>query len=326
MRYDRAVLCLLCVLAAGAVALAWTPDTRAALGTSQALEIGKSGGMIEPRPSVELTVAPSFVIENARHVANGEPLRNRASEGVQVSGVPVGREIVKALLYYNFSDLKEKGEPELPILFDGHKVIGELVADSADPCWKLTGNHTYRFDVTDLISAANPNREYAITTPFDLDTVTTGEDPWNTSVEPKVNNEGVTLIILYATDEPSMVLIYDELPDSMFFERARIELQHPMFSGMSLKGLLTMTGADGQTGRGHDTMVAGERGYLDSVQFSGPPVAPCDWDGSGRLPLSQLWDVHTRIVDLDGESSTIEYEANGDCLVPVAFVIETPVR
>jgi hypothetical protein len=38
--------------------------------------------------------------------------------------------------------------------------------------------------------------------------------------------------------------------------------------------------------------------------------------------LPQLWDTHTHIVKLNGSLSSVRYQASGDCLVPVAFVID----
>ena len=36
----------------------------------------------------------------------------------------------------------------------------------------------------------------------------------------------------------------------------------------------------------------------------------------------QLWDTHTHDVKLNGSVSSVRYQASGDCLVPVAFVID----
>ena len=39
-------------------------------------------------------------------------------------------------------------------------------------------------------------------------------------------------------------------------------------------------------------------------------------------PLPQLWDTHTHNVKLNGPLSSVRNQASGDCLVPVAFVID----
>ena len=51
-------------------------------------------------------------------------------------------------------------------------------------------------------------------------------------------------------------------------------------------------------------------------------VASSDWDGSGGWPMPQLWNTHTHNVKLNGSVSSVRYQASGDCLVPVAFVID----
>ncbi len=62
--------------------------------------------------------------------------------------------------------------------------------------------------------------------------------------------------------------------------------------------------------------------FQNRTSSSFPPVASSDWDGSDGWPLVQLWDTHTHNVKLSGTVSSVRYQASGDCLVPVAFVID----
>ena len=105
----------------------------------------------------------------------------------------------------------------------------------------------------------------------------------------------------------------------MFAGTAQFDLLHP---GLDGEGRFTMAGADGQRGSGHDNVASNELTFFNGNQIAGPPVASSDWDGSDGWPLVQLWDTHTHEVRLNGAVSSVRYQASGDCLVPVAFVID----
>ncbi|RJR42608.1 MAG: DUF3344 domain-containing protein [Deltaproteobacteria bacterium] len=283
-------------------------------------ELGYSTG-IGPRNVIDVTVAPAFTLRDVKHVANGVALRNRASGWIHLRGVPPGSTVIRAHLYWNISDGLVKG-PASSATFNGNLVAGLKRADNPDPCWGLTGNHTYRADVTPFVPRNNPNQDYlfALQKPDPL--TTSGENPWTLAPVPTLLTEGATLIVTYRHPEKTIgaiVNIYDAFSGTMFSTSGTFTLTHAALSG---GGLFTMTGADGQRGGGHDNVFSNETGTFNGAQFSGPTVAASDWDGSTGLPLTQLWDVHTHIVQLNGTSSTVAYTGVGDCLVPVAFVIQ----
>lgn len=287
-----------------------------------------AGGVIEGNaPSsaaLEKTFSANLVVTGASHVANGVALRNRTSGWIPLRGVPNGSTVEKAFLYWNFSDTKVTGSVGSPALFNGNRVNGIKRADNADPCWNMTGNHTYRANVTELIPADNPNQDYEVVLFFSGATSTTGQNPWSPTETQNIRLDGATLVVIYsnASTTGKIVRIYDGLNGSEFSGgTATFTLTHAATSG---SGLFTMSGADGQRGSGHDnhSTISNELTTFNGTQIAGPSAAASDWDGSTGLPLPQLWDVHTHIVTFSGTSSVVEYTAGTDCLVPVVFILE----
>lgn len=269
-----------------------------------------------------LKIEPGRRFEFADHVANGIAMRNRTSGTIALRGAPVPSRVLAALLYFNFSDGSREGQRNVPVLFDGNRLVADKTGDHDDPCWGMAGNHSYRADVTRLVPiGGNLNQDYEVVLPFDVETSTTGQNPWS-PVEPnqKVRVEGATLVVVYRNqDTTGPVFIYDAINNSMFSGVAQFDLLHPALDGL---GQFTMAGADGQRGFGHDNGLSNELTFFDGNQIAGPPVASSDWDGSDGWPLVQLWDTHTHNVKLSGNVSSVRYQAAGDCLVPVAFVID----
>jgi hypothetical protein len=284
-------------------------------------ELGYDVTGVGPHNVIQKTVNPYYSIKDVKHVANGVALRNRALGWIRLRGVPAGSTVIRALLYWNFSDASAVGGASAAT-FNGNLVAGVKRADNADPCWGRAGNHTYRADVTVFVPRHNPNQDYLFALQKPAPENTSGENPWTLTPVPALLNEGATLIVVYRHPEKTTgatVNIYELLSGTMFSSSGTFTLNHAALSG---PGLFTMTGADGQRGSGHNNALSNETGTFNGAQFSGPAVNASDWDGSDGLPLTQLWDVHTHIVNLTKTSSTVVYTSGGDCLVPVAFVIQ----
>jgi hypothetical protein len=269
-----------------------------------------------------LRVEPTRTFEYADHVANGVAMRNRTAGTIHLRGAPVPSKVLAALLYFNFSDGSRDGQRIVPVLFNANRVVARKTGDHDDPCWGMTGNHSYVADVTQLVPIGGDlNQDYQVVLEFNAETSTTGQNPFSTP-EPsqKVRTEGATLVVVYRTkDTTGPVFVYEALNNSMFSATAQFDLLHPSLSNA---GRFTMVGADGQRGFGYDNLVSNELTFFDGNQIAGPPVASGDWDGSDGWPLPQLWDTHTHNVKLNGPLSSVRYQASGDCLVPVAFVID----
>jgi hypothetical protein len=84
---------------------------------------------------VQGVAVPEFVhFTSSQHVANGVALRNRVSGTIHLRGVPAGRSVRAAYLYWNFSDASAVGAATAPALFNGNAVSGTKTADNTDPC------------------------------------------------------------------------------------------------------------------------------------------------------------------------------------------------
>ena len=284
--------------------------------------------------AIERKLEPTFEFKEAEHVVNGVALRNRNAGTIHLRGVPQNRRVLRALLYWNFSDENEEGAPAMPILFNGNNVRGQKVADNVDPCWGLVGNHSYRADVTRFVPRVDPNQDYQVVPVFDEASVTTGENPWRDSLEPRRNLEGAWLVVIYSSgDQPRGVAIYDGLSGTTSIgQDLAFTFLHPGI-GPDRFGLFSLAGADGQRGQGSsNSNAANEQTFFNGDQIAGPfdpnmppfplPLSASDWDGSDGWPLNQLSDTHTHEVELRDGVSEVKYLIPGDCVTPVAFVIE----
>ncbi len=273
-------------------------------------------------PMVVKTIGPAATFLAAGHVVNGVGLRNMMSGTIGTRGVPAGAPIKGAYLYWNYGNNVAVGTATEPMLFNGHLVIGTKVADGAGLCWGTAGTHTYRAVVTPFIPVANPNQDYYIGGGGDN---TSGLNPWASPTTIRKNN-GAALVVFYGGTAMAPVVgdavLYDGFgATAMLGGTSTFTLTHTALASGAAQ--FSMVGADGQRGGTHTNTSSNEIGKFNTVQFSGPPVAASDWDGSASLPLPQLWDVHTHNVSLNGTtSSVVEYAAPTDCVMPVAFVID----
>lgn len=299
---------------------------------------GIGSDFVTSQQGIEVRVDPTFEFDAAEHVANGVALRNRSAGTIHLRGIPLPRRVIRAFLYWNFSDGRVTAPGSRVVLFNGNSVRGVKTADNADPCWGLAGNHTYRADVTRFIPVNDPNQDYRVVTRFDAQTSTTGQNPWDPIENQRRRKEGAWLIVVYesrsVTGAPlKNVAIYDDLSGTtMIGQDLTATLIHPGI-GPDPQGLFTMCGADGQRGPdgNRSNIWANELTFFNGVQIAGPfagspsplPLSASDWDGSDGWPLVQLADTHTHQVTLnDSGVSQVMYDVGGDCLTPVAFVIE----
>lgn len=266
------------------------------------------------------TLRPIVAHRDVSHVANGIALRDRARGFIHTRGVPLKARIVASYLFWNLSDSSREGRATMPVLFDGNLAVGRKVADNTDPCWGRSGNHSYMADVTAFTNqAGGANQEHEVTLAFTEDTSTAGQHPWRFPAPSKTLLEGASLIVVYQTAETKGALhLFAPAGDNMFAGSATYLLASPGAGS----ALFTSVGADGQRGSGHDNSLSNELTFLDGNQIAGPAVAASDWDGSDGLTLPQLWDTHTHQVKVDEAVTKLEYKGGGDCLVPVAFVLD----
>ncbi len=150
-----------------------------------------------------LRVPPSHRFEFADHVANGIAMRNRTAGTIHLRGAPVPSRVMAALLYFNFSDDMQEGRREVPVLFNNTGVVATRTADHVDPCWGMTGNHSYVADVTRLVPiGGHLNQDYDVVVQFGAESSTSGQNAWS-PIEPnqRIRMEGATLVVVYRTQD-----------------------------------------------------------------------------------------------------------------------------
>jgi len=244
-------------------------------------------------------------------------LRNKTSGTIHLRGIPKESKVLSAKLYWNYL-LNSGTRPFEKISFDGNILAGELVNKTQDPCWAdVDVSLTYVTDVTEIVASYSPNLnqnyKFGFFPPYPSIS-NTGNNPWNYEPQ-KIRTEGATLIVVYDDgQETGPLYIYDKFgKNAMFWGSASFSWENQAPG----RGLFTMIGADGQLGH------TDEKGYFDGNPMSGSDASTnSDWDGSDGWPLTQLWDTHTHCVDMEKRTSTVKYNAKGDCLVPVAFVVD----
>jgi hypothetical protein len=274
-------------------------------------------GMVGPgravAAAVALNIAPSITLPASGHAAAGVALRNFMTGTIKLAGVPSGVTVRSAYLYWHHEDNVVVGPVGDVVVFNGHRTIGLKVADNPSLCWGGSGTHTYRANVTSFINAGAPNQEYS----FAGGGVTTsGQSPWQVGAPATTRkNNGAALVVLYSGGTTvGDTMIYDALGGGAMSGGAghTFTLSHAALTGAAL---LTTIGADGQLPS------SGETSAFNGVQYSGTP-GNSDWDGSAGWPTTQLWDVTTHPVSLNGASSVITINSGSDCIAPVAFIID----
>jgi hypothetical protein len=283
-------------------------------------------GFVQRRANAIAKINPSFILSGVSHAANGTALRNRCSGTIPLRGIQSGSEVTGALLYWTFMDDKAIGAATNTALFNGNLIKGTKVADNPDLCWASGGTHSYRADVADFIAPGNPAQDYLFTVTNCVNS--SGENPWLTETDPgTVLQEGAALIVFYKNRFTvyNQTFVYDALSATAVAAAdtsSTIQLNHSNIAG---SGLLTLVGADGQTGFSFNDEGSHETTTLNGDLIAGPGgIFPnSDWDGMTGWPMPQLWDVHSYQVDnLSGTSSVLTYFSPDDCFAPVTLIIQ----
>lgn len=280
-------------------------------------------------PNVVLgAINPFRTFQGVAHVANGVSLRNRASGGIELSGLPPSATIVAAYLYWGWTSLST---PTLGkhnrINLNGTVFTGTLVGQGPDACWRGNKNFVYRAAVTAKVTR---NGSYKVTLIPGSSGITNGSNAWTNFTAPLA--EGASLVVLFR--EPSAkTFIYDkDLAGNMFIGSISYTLSG--FSSGSGKKEWTSISGDGQVGNGvlDVAAAANETTRLNGTILSGPGGvnSSSDWNGSDGNPLNQLWDTRTHDVTAfitSGQTgATVAVTSptgQNDCLIPVANVLTT---
>ena len=230
------------------------------------------------------------------YVAAGAAMRNQGYGLIALDwvGPPVA-----AYLVWSFMD----DVPNVNGVFNGHAIIGTVVASSPEnPCWYST-IHTLVANVTDyVVKGANTLMAFP-------SGITTGDDPWGSPyVLPML--EGATLIVVFDSGGPEReISLYLAANTIKGFTTLRDALPHSFSRSPSAK--TTYIVSDGQL-HGHNA----EWNYaiIDSDTFYGadPKATTTVWS------YGNLWDTSTYSVLVPigstRENAGLVNNGTGDCL------------
>lgn len=279
-------------------------------------------------------IAPSVIVPNAKHVANGASLRNLDGATIRLNGMPPDATVVEAFLYWDFNGIANftPGVHD-HVLLNGIPVTGTLVGSGADPCW-VPGTRNFAFRAN--VGPGSPTTmvvfgpgEFRVDLVAGATGQTDGADPWNPLAPQPPLAEGASLLVIYTTPSQPLgtVFVYDRgLAGNMFLDNLSYTLVgFPPVPAVASRYWTTI-GADGQVGFGVESpaTLAQETTRINGVLIAGPGSAAndSDWNGTDGIPQIQLWDTHTHDVSatlpLNATQATVVFLSQGDCLVPVA--------
>ena len=261
---------------------------------------------VQGTPLVE---AATFRIQGD-YVTAGTGLRNRGYGDIDITGIPTGSTIQKALLYWTILAPTEEVSFKQG-KFDGHLVEGTFIGSDIDPCWDdANGNDSenswsYRADVTQYVSG---NGTYQLS---DFATyLATGEDPWteNRGLPPMI--EGASLVVIYSNSTLSLkdILVYEG--NDEFTTLDTLEVTIPGFEANGQGAKLAIICADGQDLPDNNIFFNDHFISVDTLDGSDAQAGPAFSRGS-------LWD--TDIYDVK------DYVASGDLSSKITFLKRTDI-
>jgi hypothetical protein len=331
------------------------PDVCAPLG----------GACVDPLRPLQLapgTIPPArfgpgfLVFPNTRVAANGVGLRDVASGGIDLVGVPPGSTVVAAYLYWCWISL---GAPtpglhdtmsiarvprisapglagagvSLGLTMKPVRYTGTLVGSGPDPCWNGGANFVYRADVTASVTRGD---SFVVWLSPGAAGQQNYRDPWAFPFPIGPHCEGASLVVVYTntTEFMGTTHIYDSgLSGNMFhaWPGTGYFLSGFFYPGGEARWI--NVGADGQAGAGYQELhsMGLETTLFNGIAIAGPgSLTDSDWNGAGNKPLGGLWDTSGHDVSaMLGFGSTIaNIQVSApppatitDCLVPVCNVL-----
>lgn len=242
----------------------------------------------------------------------GVGLRNRSQGTIQLTGLPAGAVVTRAVLTWGV--LYSGATPRDTITFDGTEVGANVAADiSGTLCWGDSSTIGYAADVTSLVDG---NGSYVVSEPVRgitrVDSSPFGVLPYT---------DGASLVVFYVGGGANSQVIGDFTYDTN--TAGGIVRTFSGVSSVGLGGRLTMAGPDGQNNGGEAFGVTG----------SGGLALTNTWDGSvlqdgPSFSIGNLWDNDTYDVSsvLPSGQSSLEVRHTGgtDCIGLSAAVLEVP--
>lgn len=273
--------------------------------------------------------APAFTYTNAAYSSGGVGLRNRLAGGIEISAV--NPPIQAAFLYWavitNGALPSAAKTPTLtrraPTTSSATTLSGTVIATGSSPCWGGSGISVLRATVP--TSVASGTGLYEVRFPAGAGGASDGRDPWEGSVLYPLL-EGASLVIV-GRGSGSRVAIYDRgHAGTTFSSTYTYSLALPIATS-SANVTLGFIGADGQHGNSRipETSIGTERTSVNGIAVAGPGSTYVDsiWNGSAGLPIAQLWDDSSHVVQalpLGTQTLNVTTTPTNDCLTPVATI------
>jgi hypothetical protein len=249
-------------------------------------------GLVQNAPSLT-SLQPSFQFAlPGDYVSAGVGLRGVTTGPLNISGIPAGADVVRALLYWGMLD--NGLEPSLnQMSFAGAPISGSLVGSGPDTCWGRTNSFTFRADVTPLVTG---NNTYA------LSGVAAGGN---------ILAEGASLVVIYQLDgAPFKTVIVADGNVSIPFGTSTGTAS---FNGFTTQGPVsaatTFMVGDGQAAQFGITTPVTFTGSLGSLSLPGLFASK-----SGPLWDNATFDVSS-VVGPGSTSDSATIRIAGDCLL-----------
>lgn len=177
----------------------------------QVLSINQKGGSVENVSNATGNISLQWLTtyQSANYVADGIGLRNTGRGTINLR-VPEGAIPMYAWLYWTIlRPVSNLHDTEITV--NGIRVVGKVIGSGPDPCWNQTIGRTYKADVLSALQQTDFNVRggaYGITIGGVSTGLTTGKDPWVTSISPLADNAAIVLV--YSTgNSTNWVKIYD---------------------------------------------------------------------------------------------------------------------
>jgi hypothetical protein len=285
------------------------------------------------------------------HAVAGVSTRNSGHGVIRLRGVPIGSQLVLALLVWG----EIVAQPPQVVYPVGFGLVcnpvtfqGFLYGTATQPCWNTAG--TYTGYIANVTTAVPPgiNGDYQVKGLNSL--ITNGRSPWPDGAIPAPNNtqlplsEGASLIVFYTHPLiPLNAQLYINLGPTMFSGVHIVNHGLGPIPANLQTAKHSRIGADGQVARHSGALppfvfdpaaglrsfpqISDENTWINGLQIKGDFAGrnhDSDWNGDDGEPLNKLWDSHTDAFErtiLAPPSYNVIYQSKGDCIVWAAHIL-----
>jgi uncharacterized repeat protein (TIGR01451 family) len=250
--------------------------------------------------------------------AAGTGLRNRDHGSIEITGVPAGATVGRAVLVWGI--LYQGEQPSNEITFQGHKVRADIASNvSGTLCWDDDNTVGYAADVTQYVTGSG-NGTYAVTDPV---RGTTQVDDEPHGVLPYT--DGATLVVFYVGGGAQNQVLSDFSYDTNTDEDEAIARSFSGINSIGGAARLILAGPDGQHPAGETFTLTGAttQELVDTFDGSDPQDGPA-------FDIGSLWDTDSfdvsAILPAGQTTLGLEHQQTNDCIGVGAAVLQVSQR